>query len=264
MAAAASYALDRDGSRGRLELLEAHVDRLSQRRLAGLGVARGWRCLEVAAGLGSVARWLSDRVGSEGRVAVTDLDIRHLQPLAARAPHNIDVWRHDVTTDPLPDDHYDLVHARWLLYHLPDPASVCHRLVQALRPGGTVVIEDVDFFPLAGAHCRAFADAMLAIAAAVGEPVGHGGVWAAQALPRLFEGQPVANVAMSIEVDVLRGGTAIARFWQLTGAQMRPRVKHMAAVEMHTFDHVLEALGDPTFWAISTAHVAIRAQKLGR
>ena len=36
-----SYALDRDGSRNRLELLEAHLDGLTQRRLAALGIAHG-------------------------------------------------------------------------------------------------------------------------------------------------------------------------------------------------------------------------------
>jgi len=258
-----SYALDRDGSRSRLELLEAHLDRLTQRRLAELGVAHGWRCLEVGGGLGSVARWLSDQVGAGGRVTVTDLDTRHLRELAAQIEHNTEVWKHDIAIDPLPESHYDLIHARWLLYHVSDPANVCRRLVRALRPGGKVVIEDVDFFPLAAAHSRPFADAMLAIAAAVGDPAGHGGVWAAQTLPQLFEAQPV-DLAMTIEVDVLRGGTAMARFWQLTGCQMRAKVERTGSIEMRTFDHVLEALGDPAFWSISTAHVALTGQKLGR
>lgn len=259
-----SYALDRDGSRIRLELLEKHVDRLTQRRLVELGIARGWRCLEVGGGLGSVARWLSEQVGPEGRVTVTDLDTRHLQELSARTMPNTEVWKHDVAVDPLPESHYDLIHARWLLYHLSDPAKVCHRLVRALRPGGKVLLEDVDFFPLAAAHSRPFADAMLAIASAVGEPVERGGVWAAQALPQLFEAQPVDDLAMNVEVDVVRGGSAMARFWQMTGAQMRAKVERMRSIEMRTFDQVLEALGDAAFWSISTAHVAISAQKRGR
>ena len=263
-AAGTSYALDRDGSRSRLELLESHVDRFTQRRLAELGIAHGWRCLEVAGGLGSVARWLSQQVGPEGRVTVTDLDARHLQPLAAQAVHNTDVWQHDVNVDPLPESHYDLIHARWLLYHVADPGHVCRRLVRALRPGGKLLVEDVDFFPLAATHSRPFADAMLAIAAAVGEPVGHGGVWAAQTLPQLFEALPLGGLTMDVEVDVLRGGTAMARFWQATGSQMRARVERMQSIEMRTFDQALEALGDAAFWSIATAHVAIAAQKPGR
>jgi len=262
--AGTSYPLDRDGSRTRLEMLESHVDRISQRRLAELGIARGWRCLEVAGGLGSVARWLSDQVGHAGRVTVTDLDTRHLHERLTQTLHNTEVWTHDVTFDPLPESHYDLIHARWLLYHLRDPANVCGRLVRALRPGGKLVIEDVDFFPLAAARSRTFAEAMLALAAAVGEPVGHGGVWAAQTLPHLFEAQPVENIAMGVEVDVLRGGTAMARFWQMTGAQMRTRVERMQSIDLRTYDQVLESLGDASFWSIATAHVAVTAQKLGR
>src|SRR5262249_7966590 len=36
------------------------------------GVAEGWHCLEVGAGRGSIAAWLSERVGPTGRVIATD------------------------------------------------------------------------------------------------------------------------------------------------------------------------------------------------
>ncbi len=45
--------------RERLDLLERLSDPLSQRHLTALGIGQGWRCLEVGAGHGSVARWLA-------------------------------------------------------------------------------------------------------------------------------------------------------------------------------------------------------------
>ena len=44
----------------RLSLLEQIEDPRSQRHLAALGIQRGWRCLEVGAGHGSIARWLAE------------------------------------------------------------------------------------------------------------------------------------------------------------------------------------------------------------
>ena len=41
-----------------------------------LGLGPGWRCLEVGAGSGSVARWLAAKVGPEGSVLATDIDTR--------------------------------------------------------------------------------------------------------------------------------------------------------------------------------------------
>src|SRR5215469_2965086 len=37
------------------------------------GVTVGWQCLEVGGGEGSIATWLSERVGPSGRVMVTDI-----------------------------------------------------------------------------------------------------------------------------------------------------------------------------------------------
>lgn len=56
----------------RLHALEALFDDASAHHLARLGVGPGWRCLEVGAGAGGVARWLADRVGPSGQVLATD------------------------------------------------------------------------------------------------------------------------------------------------------------------------------------------------
>jgi SAM-dependent methyltransferase len=45
---------------------------------------------------------------------------------------------------------FDVVYSRFLLSHLPDPDAVISLIYEALRPGGLLVIEDVDF---AGHFC---------------------------------------------------------------------------------------------------------------
>ncbi len=58
----------------RLRVLEALLDAGTFRLLEKAGVRPGWRCLEVGAGGGSVAAWLSDRAAPDGSVLATDLD----------------------------------------------------------------------------------------------------------------------------------------------------------------------------------------------
>src|SRR5512140_775051 len=82
----------------RLRGLERELGPTTTRHLAELGVAAGWRCLEVGAGAGGVARWLVDRVGPEGRVVATDIDPRFLD--AERHP-GLEIRRHDITADDL-------------------------------------------------------------------------------------------------------------------------------------------------------------------
>ncbi|MDQ7904349.1 class I SAM-dependent methyltransferase [Phytohabitans sp. ZYX-F-186] len=93
-----------------------------------------FRCLEVGAGAGSIARWLADRGAS---VVATDLKPSHLSEDAG-----IQVLAHDIVADPVPDPPYDLVHARLLLLHLPERERVLRKLAAALRPGGSLVVED--------------------------------------------------------------------------------------------------------------------------
>ena len=128
--------------RRRLAAVELLFDAATFRHLDSLGISRGMRCLELGGGGGSVARWCADRVGSAGTVLVTDIDVEGLE--GCDRP-NIEVRLHDICTDPLDDASFDVIHARLLLEHLPSRLDVIDKLVFALRPGGWLLVEDLDF-----------------------------------------------------------------------------------------------------------------------
>jgi hypothetical protein len=48
-------------------------------------------------------------------------------------------------SDELGDAEYDVAYARFLLTHVSDPSSVLAKMVRAVKPGGLVVVEDIDF-----------------------------------------------------------------------------------------------------------------------
>ena len=117
----------------RFESLEALYDSRTIRFLNATGVDSGWRCLEVGAGGGSIAAWLSDRVGTNGHVLVTDIDPSHLAALTASGRPNLKIELHDVGVDPLPEATFDLIHARLVLIHVPQRVAALSRLVGALN-----------------------------------------------------------------------------------------------------------------------------------
>jgi SAM-dependent methyltransferase len=127
--------------RERLGLLEQTEDARSQRHLTALGIQRGWKCLEIGAGRGSMVRWLAEQVGPQGRVVATDINTRFLTEL--QLP-NVEVRQHDIRTDPLESGAYDLAHCRAVLVHMPDPQLVVRRMVDALRSGGWLLVEEGD------------------------------------------------------------------------------------------------------------------------
>src|ERR1700738_993488 len=56
----------------RLGALTAELDTVSFQRLRSMSPRPNWRCLELGAGTGTVARWLADRC-PDGTVTATDL-----------------------------------------------------------------------------------------------------------------------------------------------------------------------------------------------
>jgi chemotaxis methyl-accepting protein methylase len=80
-------------------------------------------------------------VGSSGHVLATDIDTRFLEGLKYA---NLEVRRHDVVNEALPESAFDLVHSRMVLTHIPERERVMRSMVGALKPGAWLVVEEVD------------------------------------------------------------------------------------------------------------------------
>jgi ubiquinone/menaquinone biosynthesis C-methylase UbiE len=138
-----SYLLDNAAPQTteRFDALSALYDRASIQHLEDRGVGPGWNCLEVGGGGGSIAAWLAARVGPTGHVLVTDLNPRFLD---GSRFSNLEIRRHNIVTDKLPDAAFDLIHARLVLIHIPEREQVLARLAAALKPGGWIIEEEFD------------------------------------------------------------------------------------------------------------------------
>jgi 2-polyprenyl-3-methyl-5-hydroxy-6-metoxy-1,4-benzoquinol methylase len=121
--------------------LAALFDPATCYRIEQLGIGADWRCWEVGAGGGTVARWLAGRVGGAGHVLATDVDTA---ALAASAGLDAEVLRHELGAEPAPRGEFDLVHARLVLEHITDYPAGLATMVAALRPGGWLLAESAD------------------------------------------------------------------------------------------------------------------------
>lgn len=124
----------------RLRRLERWADPVTVDHVTRIGVGPGWRCLEVGAGGGSVARLLATTVGPTGHVLAIDLNT---QLFDADASEILEVRRLDFMAEELPTG-FDFVHARLVVGHQADRVEALRRLAGALRPGGVVLVEEND------------------------------------------------------------------------------------------------------------------------
>lgn len=238
----------------RLEALELEHDPTTKRRALATGLQSGWRCLEVGAGRGSIVRWLSDVVGSSGHVSAVDIDTRFLDELSSG---NVEVHQLDVVNDALPIAQFDFVHTRLLLMHLPERNEVLRKLVSALRPGGWILCEEQDSFPITGAATGNYKDAWLAFINAM-KMAGVNPTWV-RMLPASLEQLGLQNTMTDVRVPFFRGGSYEAQFWKLTWMQSKEKVVASGA-SREVIDSALVLLDDPAVWLHGPAMVGVAAQ----
>lgn len=130
-----------DPEKVRLERIAALTDPATIRYLEQIGVRERWVCAEVGAGAGSIACWLSNRVGHFGAVHAIDIEPSYMAGVIAP---NLEFRQQDITAQPLAERTYDLVHSKILLMHLDDRERVLGEFVRALKPGGYLLVEEAD------------------------------------------------------------------------------------------------------------------------
>jgi SAM-dependent methyltransferase len=207
-------------ARARLAALAEVHDEGTIRQLLARGVGGGWKCLEIGGGLGTITRWLSDRVGAHGYVLTTDIDARFLATIGRG---NVEVRRHDILTDPLPDSTFDLAYARLVLEHLSDPDLALERMVMAVRPGGWLMVEDFEVGSSGPGDSAEYVSKTLAAMRRVAARAGTDprlGV----SLGHRLRAQGLVHVGHEGRVRLCRGNTAPARLARLNFEQLREEI----------------------------------------
>ncbi len=105
----------------------------------------GQRALDVAAGSGDLAAGLAGRVGSTGRVLVTDINLRMLEVGRDRLHDagiagNVDFVQADAERLPFKNAAFDCVTIGFGLRNVTDKPAALGSMYRVLKPGGRLVV----------------------------------------------------------------------------------------------------------------------------
>ena len=245
------------GERDRMALAESLLDPTTIRQLESIGARPGLRYLEVGAGAGSMARWMTARAGPGGRVVATDIDTRFLDEAAG-----YEVRHHDIVAGPPLPAEFDLVHARLVLQHVPDKDRALANLAGALRPGGWLLVEELDFTTSGAAGplgARGFARverAMHRFLADTGFDPAFG-----RRLPGRFRAAGLVEVEGRGGLSVVQGGSPYARWYGQSIEALRPRLVAAGLVTEADLARACRLLADPDFELMTPVLISTRGRR---
>ena len=139
--------------KSRLNVLSDVLSSSTKSLLEQNGLTAGASLLDAGCGGGNVAVMAAHMVGESGKITAVDFDAeiialarqdaatQHISNISFRTLSAYDL---DYTAE------FDLVYARFLLSHMQHPQDVIGKMLQSLKPGGRVVVEDVQF---SGHYC---------------------------------------------------------------------------------------------------------------
>ena len=247
----------------RLRMIERVFDPASRRRLLATGLQAGWRCLEVGPGAGSIMTWMGEVVGPMGHVVGVDLDLKFLREVERP---NVSVVRADIRTAQLSQQSFDVVHARYVLIHLADYEAALTKMLDCLKPGGWLVLEEPDFSASRGiagdehelASLNKVSQAIEQMYATLRMDCALG-----LKLPALLQRRGLQDLIVENDAPLCAGRSGMATVMKMSAEQLREKYLATGVVEPSDLERYCRFADDPKAWAIYYATIAVSGQKAG-
>lgn len=174
-----------------------------------LDVPAGGRVLEIGSGLGMLAAAVADAAPG---ASVVGVEIAPAQIAAAVRHAAVRYVRADALALPCADETFDLVYARFVLEHVPDPARLLQEARRVLRRGGRMAVMENDislvrFDPPCPVFARVW-DAFARLQIDLG-----GDPFVGRRLYRLLRDAGFEGVVLSVQPEVHWHGSAGWTWW---------------------------------------------------
>jgi 2-polyprenyl-3-methyl-5-hydroxy-6-metoxy-1,4-benzoquinol methylase len=246
----------------RLQTIERVFDPASCRRIQATGISHNWHCLEVGAGAGSIAQWLAEIVGENGKVVAVDLNTRFISNIQRS---NLEVIETDIRHLILESQSFDLIHCRYALIHVPGFQAALAKMLDLLKPGGWIVIEEPDFSAArAIAGNEAACQSMNRVNEAIAQMFASRGMDCAFGikLPAIFQQLNLQQLSVENDPPLVPGGSGVATIMKMSAERLADKYIATGKATQQDIEQYCQFATDPQAWAIYYSTIGITARKL--
>jgi hypothetical protein len=218
-------------------------------------VRPGNQCLVLGPGTEPIVQWLEQAVGPDGRVTPLDIRPRSWCQVSSESPQIPASVIHQLTTRPGP---FDLVHVRFALVHALKKEDLLAALVEAILPGGLLVVEEPDFGSaraLTGLENarRSFNNVQSAIElvfATLGLDHAVG-----SRIPALLQQHGFENIAIENDAAIVPGKSPLANVMATSATQLATALIATGFPTPNDIERYRAFARDPECWAMYVAIV---------
>jgi hypothetical protein len=198
--------------------------------------------------------------GPSGHTTAIDINTRFL----TRFPPNVRVIAGDIRTAALEAESFDIVHARYVLIHVPDFKAAFERMLAAVKIGGWLLLEEPDFSAArAISGSEPDTTSVAKVNRAIRQMFSSKGMDYALGvkLPALFQGAALKNLSVEYDAPISQGTSGVAEMMQLSAKTLRARYIATGEASGQDIENYCRFAQCETSWAIYYATVGVLGQK---
>ncbi|WP_019217675.1 class I SAM-dependent methyltransferase [Legionella tunisiensis] len=247
----------------RLQLIENIYNQTSFSLLTQAGINVGWKCLEIGAGAGGVAKWMAQKVTKKGAVVAVDIN-----PIYLQNDDNITTIQADVCQDnTLPNEEYDCVFSRFVLEHLANSQVAINNMVKRVKNNGYILLETLDLSKFSPDPNSCSQDEYVAVCnlfkAHEQLRVNRGdNLIIGRSLASSLQQYGLKIISVNVDYPLVNGGSPVANLMAKSFSQIQSLLLDTQLTTKHDIEIYQRLALDQKFWCFYQAVVSVLAQKI--
>lgn len=199
-------------------------DRYTKMFIREMNIKKEANCLEIGAGLGSIAEFISETLGEKGHIDAIDIKEENVKELRKIKRRNMSIYKLDIHDPFFDNKKYDFIHARFVFEHIPDARITLNNIIKNnLKENGYIFIEDAVYNDINYTGSETFKKVMRVLADLTQK--GNTDYSWGRFIKEVFEENNLKDISATGITRSIYGNTEEANFWKRSILENSTKIK---------------------------------------